>query len=147
MSAERPIHELADEMASACLAGHARLLSRLLTNRYEATVAPLGLTIARVLLLGAVAKHGKVTPSVLAEQLGFDPSTLSRNFKMLRSEGLIDMAHASDGGHTVVSLTPQGESLFRQANERWRVAQREAEAALGSRLSASVRAAARKLRD
>lgn len=146
MSDERPIGELAGEMAATCLAAHARLLNRLITARYEEAAGPSGLTIARVLLLGAVARRGRVSPSVLAEELGFDPSTLSRNFKALRAEGLIDVAHSSEGGHVEVSLTPDAEAKFRAAHGKWCEVQRDAEAALGPELAEAVRAAARKLR-
>lgn len=146
MRPERPIQELAQEMAETCLAEHARTLSRLISGRYEAMAEPLGLTVARVLLLGAVARRGKASPADLAERLGFDPSTLSRNFKAMREEGLVEMAHSAEGGRVEVSLTTRGERLFRQANKLWRVAQGEIEAELGPTLSEAVREAARRLR-
>ena len=145
MSDETPFPDVAARTASDCLALHARLLSRVLTDRYEAAVSPHGLSIARFLLLGVVAMHGRATASRLAAELNFDASTLSRNFQALRAAGLIRMEHAAKGGLVEISLTPEGEGLFLKAREGWEVAQRDAEAALGPELSAGIREAARKL--
>jgi DNA-binding MarR family transcriptional regulator len=145
MSDEDAVRDVASHTAASCLALHARLLSRILTDRYEAAVSPFGLSIVRFLLLGAVAAHGRVSPSKLAEELSFDPSTLSRNFKALRAEGLIHMEHSTEGGYVEISVTSRGEELFLKAREGWAAAQQEAEAALGPQLSEAIKDAARKV--
>jgi DNA-binding MarR family transcriptional regulator len=147
MSDEDAVRDVASRTAASCLALHARLLSRILTDRYEAAVSPFGLSIVRFLLLGVVAAHGRVSPSKLAEELSFDPSTLSRNFKALRAEGLIRMEHSTAGGYLEISVTARGEELYLKAREGWVAAQRGAEAALGPQLSEAIKDAARKVAD
>ena len=68
MRDKNAVRDVASQTAANCLALHARLLSRILTDRYEAAVSPFGLSIVRFLLLGAVAMHGRVSPSELAEE-------------------------------------------------------------------------------
>ena len=59
--------------------------------------------------LQLIAEHGALSTSALAERLGIDPSTASRNLSGLESAGLITRKKgAQDGRQTDVRLTPRG---------------------------------------
>jgi DNA-binding MarR family transcriptional regulator len=62
--------------------------------------------------LELIEARGVVSTSVLAELLGIDPSTASRNLAGLQRAGLISRKRdAEDGRQTEVRLTPKGKRL------------------------------------
>ena len=77
--------------------------------------------------------------------MSFDPSTLSRNFKALRAEGLIHMEHSTEGGYVEISVTAKGEDLFLKARQGWVAAQREAHRPRSAWLNEAIKDAARKI--
>ncbi|WP_218974251.1 MarR family winged helix-turn-helix transcriptional regulator [Streptomyces sp. NP160] len=86
--------------------------------------------IAPVSALGAVAAQGPVRVSEVAETLGLDLSTVSRQVSHLRQEGLVEAApDAADGRSQRLSVTAAGLEVLRA--ERRRVVDR-----LGERLTA-----------
>jgi len=59
--------------------------------------------------LQVIAERGTVSTSFLAQMLGIDPSTASRNLAGLERAGLISRKKGSDDGRqTDVRLTPRG---------------------------------------
>ncbi len=60
--------------------------------------------------LQLIAERGAVSTSSLAQLLGIDPSTASRNLAGLEDAGLVTRKKASDDGRqTDVRLTPRGK--------------------------------------
>ncbi|HSQ62637.1 MAG TPA: MarR family transcriptional regulator [Polyangiaceae bacterium] len=60
--------------------------------------------------LQLIAERGAVSTSMLAQLLGIDPSTASRNLAGLQKAGLVTRKKASeDGRQTDVRLTPKGK--------------------------------------
>lgn len=60
--------------------------------------------------LQLIAERGAVSTSTLAQLLGIDPSTASRNLAGLQKAGLVTRKKASeDGRQTDVRLTPKGK--------------------------------------
>lgn len=67
--------------------------------------------------LELIEARGVVSTSVLAELLGIDPSTASRNLAGLQRAGLISRKRdAEDGRQTDVRLTPKGKRLAEAVN-------------------------------
>jgi DNA-binding MarR family transcriptional regulator len=66
--------------------------------------------------LEIIEARGVVSTSILAELLGIDPSTASRNLAGLQRAGLIARRRdAEDGRQTDVRLTPKGKRLSESA--------------------------------
>jgi DNA-binding MarR family transcriptional regulator len=62
--------------------------------------------------LELIEARGVISTSVLAELLGIDPSTASRNLAGLQRAGLITRKRdADDGRQTEVRLTPRGKRM------------------------------------
>jgi len=60
--------------------------------------------------LQLIAERGAISTSTLAQLLGIDPSTASRNLAGLQKAGLVTRKKASeDGRQTDVRLTPKGK--------------------------------------
>ena len=90
-----------------------------------------GLSITQFGLMAQVAAASDDTLGALAERMGIDQSTLSRNLRGLEMAGLIEIASAEqDLRRRAVWLTEQGARRLETAILIWR----EAHAALAKRL-------------
>lgn len=135
------IREIAD-----CTCAGLRRTTRRITQLYDHALAPVGLTANQFSLLsylyGAeMMKAGGLSIKTLADRLGMDPSTLTRNLKPLASKGLVaDRADPDDGRARLVMITALGRSKLEAAVPHWRRAQ----SALNEKLGGD---AAKKLRN
>lgn len=100
-----------------------RQLSRSVTRHYEAFVAPTGLHITQYSLLSHVVKLGPVRLGELAQTMGLEPSTLSRNLQPLLDKGLAQVQVGEDSRSRLVHATPAGVALRVQAQRAWKRAQ------------------------
>ena len=68
-----------------------RLAARRLTQFLERELAPTGLSAAQFGLLMQIATLTDGTVSALAQRTGLEQSTLSRNLRLIESEGFITL--------------------------------------------------------
>jgi DNA-binding MarR family transcriptional regulator len=103
-------------MADDDLAAIARTLRRgvmSLARRLRAERAADGLSLAKISVLGHLARRGELTPSALAAADRLRPQSLTRVLAELESEGLITRTRdAADGRQRRVALTPLGRSTL-----------------------------------
>ena len=111
------------KIATQCTCGNLRTAARIITQLYDAFLQPSGLLVTQFKLLGALAAHGPVALSPLAEQLALDPTTLARNLKPLERDGLVDIAIGEDRRTRMVRLTEQGQEALAKALPLWEEAQ------------------------
>jgi len=117
---------------AACAGWNSRLAARRITQFLDAKMAPAGLGIAQVGLLAQIAVASDDTLGALAERIGLDQSTLSRNLKVLERDGLVEIAVVErDQRRRMVWLTEQGARRLEAAIPLWR----QAQAALAAKLS------------
>jgi DNA-binding MarR family transcriptional regulator len=84
--------------------------------RQIAGSADIPLDRARYVVLRAVAESEPVRTTALAEQVGVDPSTMSRHVTVLDQAGFVARAPDPDDGRAqAVSLTPAGRAVMEQA--------------------------------
>jgi DNA-binding MarR family transcriptional regulator len=79
-----------DQISSECLLGHWRKVNRVLSGIYEAEMRDWGLKSSQLNLLVGVAKAGPVRRIDLGKRLHLDPSTLTRNLKVMLKHGWIE---------------------------------------------------------
>jgi DNA-binding MarR family transcriptional regulator len=121
-----------DQIASECLLVRARKLDRVLTRIYDAELRPFGLKASQLSLLVLVAKVGPIRRIEIAKCLHFDPSTLTRNLKIMLINGWIqEIEDGEDGRGLPVQITAQGRDLLNQVGPSWRKAQTRTEKFLG----------------
>jgi DNA-binding MarR family transcriptional regulator len=118
-----------------------RRITRLVTQVYDRVMEPAGLTVGQFGLLarlyGAKARREVVPIGILAERMGMDPTTLSRNLKPLEYRDFIDSSiKLEDRRQRAVRITEAGITKLRHAVPLWRRAQRQIDDALG--IDASV---------
>jgi DNA-binding MarR family transcriptional regulator len=90
-----------------------RYLSSPRTWRQLAVATDVDLDRARYVVLRAVAESEPVRAVALAEQVGVDPSTMSRHVNLLERGGLVQrVSDPDDRRATSVSLTPKGRSVM-----------------------------------
>lgn len=93
-----------------------RYLSSPRTWRQIAGSAEIPLDRARYVVLRAVGESEPVRTTALAEQVGVDPSTMSRHVTVLDQAGYVTRtADPDDGRAQAVALTPAGREVMEKA--------------------------------
>ncbi|TMR89914.1 MarR family winged helix-turn-helix transcriptional regulator [Nonomuraea basaltis] len=116
------------EIVSACLAYRTRKLARTVTRLYNDRLRPLGLNIAEMNLMAAIAMMRSVQPAELGRAMELEKSTLSRNISRLAARGWVASLDHPDGHGALLSLTAEGNEMLVRAVPAWREAQAQARA-------------------
>ncbi len=108
-----------------CFCSSARRAARTLTARYEAALAPHGLSLPQFELLAVL--HGTARSGrAIAAGIGLDAATVSRNLRPLLQRQMVrSEADGTDGRQLLYSLTNQGTLAFRKALPAWREVQQQ----------------------
>ena len=140
---------LVDDARATLRAGIAmdiRLAERLTTRHVEARLRAVDLSVAEFALMLQIAAARDDTVSSLAQRLGLDQSTLSRNLRALARRGLAEVVVAeTDLRRRAVWLTEKGATRLEAALPVWREADAELAAVLDRREVARIAAGAAKL--
>jgi DNA-binding MarR family transcriptional regulator len=97
---------------------------RLLAKALEGT----GIRPEDAALYSVLERHGPLTPSALADQLGVGPSTLTYRLKALEAAGaLVRRPNPKDGRSALVELSRDGRSRWRATIPAFAEALRRAE--------------------
>jgi DNA-binding MarR family transcriptional regulator len=120
---------VARQMATECVGRRIRHLSRVVSRHYDAALAPLGLTLTQLELLGIIELRSPLSPRELAGHVGADKSTMSRNLRVLAGNGWVTVE--PDGRRKLLGLTGAGRDLLGRAGPSWRQAQDRVVAELG----------------
>lgn len=118
---------------ASCTCANLRRVTRVVTQAYDGALRPLGLRATQFSLLAALATLGTVAMVPLAEALGMDRTTLTRNLKPLIAKGLVRLESDSDQRVRLVALTAEGAALYQQGLPKWREAQSRLVEGLGER--------------
>jgi DNA-binding MarR family transcriptional regulator len=116
-----------------CTASHLRRATNAVGRIHDQTLAPSGLRGTQFSVLVAVSLFGEVPLLRLAEELGLDRTTLTRNLKPLERDGLVSSGPARDQRVRLLRLTDKGRRAVQKAYPLWEEAQRKVVATLGHR--------------
>jgi DNA-binding MarR family transcriptional regulator len=125
-------------MLSICVCHKSRMAMRSVTRAYDEALRPTGLRATQLLLLVAIAAEGAVSISALANAMGMDRTTLTRNVEPLEKEGLIQRGEEGWRRSRSLKLTGAGRSLMSRAIPLWEAAQRDLRGKLGEKDWAAV---------
>ena len=114
-------------MSRQCLSFNLRKTERVITHHYDTYLAPAGVTAVQLPILAIIATIEMPTPRAIAEELGIDRSTLSRNLTLLERDGLLVLGESSGPKPGLVSLTAKGRETIRRAHPRWLAAHESVE--------------------
>lgn len=110
----------------------ARLISRVITAIYDEELRPLGIVSPQFALLVIISEIEPATRAEIGRYHHQDRSTLSRNLKIILSEGWAEEVQDEGGGRgRPIVLTEARRDLIRKGVPEWRVAQARAKALLG----------------
>ena len=91
---------------SQCMVSNTRMAARAMTRRYDAYLRPFGVTATQFSLLGGLSQMPGATVSEIADERGFDRTTLTRNLDRLEEMGLVERRpHATDRRIRLLRLT------------------------------------------
>ena len=128
------------EFERVCVAQALRRAARKITRRYEAALRPVGLTMGQFTTLAALARPEPVPLTVLADQLGMDRTTLTRDLAPLERRGLVASSPSPDDRRVrAIELTDVGRVLLDEAAPLWREAQAESGRRLGDAQWTAIR--------
>jgi DNA-binding MarR family transcriptional regulator len=100
-----------------------RHAARAVTQAYDEAIAGSGVRATQFGLLVALAQAPLVPLSKLAEVLGMDRTTLTRNLAPLLRDGLVEERKTEDKRVRAFALSARGKKVFEQALPGWRKAQ------------------------
>jgi DNA-binding MarR family transcriptional regulator len=110
----------ASTIAKACVCLGLRKAARLVTKRYDDAFRPLNITSGQFSILASMLRDDPAPLGALADALGMDRTTLTRNLKPLIASGLV--AEAEDEADRRVRgllLTAVGRDLMIRALDVW----------------------------
>jgi DNA-binding MarR family transcriptional regulator len=115
-----------------CACQNVRKTARGLTQHYDRAFAPVKLKATQFPILVALAVAGTAPLSFIAQVLGMDRTTLTRNLRPLEERRFIQTGEGEDRRIRELSLTAEGQQVLREALELWKVAQRSVTESFGA---------------
>ena len=128
-----------------CLVLNTRMAARAITRAYDRKLRPFGVTAAQFSLLVSIRRAEGRSVSTLAQGLGMDRTTLSRNLDLLQRKGLVACEAADKGNGRLCHLAPKGQTLVGELVPHWRQAQADMRRLLGQADLSSTVASLQKL--
>jgi DNA-binding MarR family transcriptional regulator len=127
------------EIDNGCVLMRARLIARVLTALYDEELRPFGIGSPQFALLVIIFGIQPATRAEIGRYYHQDRSTLTRNLKILFSEGWAEEIPGEEGGRgRPIALTKAGKDLLVEGAPTWRVAQARAKALLGENGTAAI---------
>lgn len=115
-----------------CMATRSRIAARALSRAYDDALRPVDLKVTQfAVLVGAALSGGGKTITELADALGLERSSLSRNLAPLERRGLVALGPETQHRARHVDITPDGRALIDAATPLWRRVQDDLKERLG----------------
>ena len=106
-----------------CACTAARRRSRELSRFYDKRMRGSGVRISQFTLMATLIQTGPMAATRLADFLGLERTTLTRNLRPLLRDGLVIVEDDADRRVRKIAITPKGEEAARRAFPSWRKAQ------------------------
>jgi DNA-binding MarR family transcriptional regulator len=106
----------------ACTCAKLRKLTRAMSRLYDQHMATVGLKTTQYSVL-ATASRVPLPVAELADVLGMDRTTLTRNLKPLVDAGWLTLQPGADSRQRIVTMTDAGKVKLQEAVPAWRAAQ------------------------
>ena len=119
---------------SLCTCFMLRRATRRVTQIYDRHLQPTGLRITQYGLLARL-RGGPLHMTELAERMGMDRTTLTRNLRPLERLGYVAVDPGEDRRTRSVAMTEAGRKAAADALPYWRAAQKAVREALGASLT------------
>jgi len=108
-----------------------RKAARLLTQLYDSHLSEHGIEGAQFALLMTIDALPDKGQAAVADAMGMDKTTLSRNLKLLMARGWVDASPGKDARRRELALTKDGRAAMTKARPAWMRAQQSLQRAMG----------------
>src|ERR1700738_2433558 len=123
-----------------CACSQVRRLARKLSSLYDTLLSPEDLTITQYSLLVNIERAGQLSHAVLAEKVGMDRTTLTRNLRPLTRAKWVAAATGQDRRQRLLQLTAAGRRKLVRSLPLWEEAQGQFLSQIGSQSMQELRA-------
>ncbi|MBV8213959.1 MAG: winged helix-turn-helix transcriptional regulator [Verrucomicrobia bacterium] len=103
----------------ACTCTDIRRVARRVTSFYDSALAPAEITITQYSLLASIGRAGQLSHTALAEKLGMDRTTLTRNLRPLTTAKWVTVASGEDRRQRLLQLTAAGKRKLNRCVPLW----------------------------
>ena len=126
-------------MACGCVMMRARLISRVVTSIYDDEFRAFGINSPQFALLVVMSAMGPASRAEIGRFHHQERSTLTRNLKIMLSEGWIEeISEGTSGRARPVGLTDSGRKLLATVAPAWQNAQERTTALLGTKGTGAI---------
>jgi DNA-binding MarR family transcriptional regulator len=119
-------------MTISCADFNLRRATRRISQTFDQALRPTGLKITQFSLLVACYLNQNLVLSKLANLMGMDRTTLSRNLALLEKRGLVTLERGEDRREVRALVTPAGLQALETATPLWHQAQERIVSGLGA---------------
>jgi DNA-binding MarR family transcriptional regulator len=137
---EELYQRLHSPLLGPCACSQVRRLARKLSAHYDSILSPEGLTITQYSLIVNIERAGQLSHSFLAEKVGMERTTLTRNLSPLVRAGWVAVAAGKDRRQHLLQLTATGKRKLMRSLPLWEQAQSEFLSRIGSQSLQQLRA-------
>jgi len=116
-----------------CACSEVRRIARKLTSLYDEALAPVDITITQYSLLANIGRTGQLSHTVLADKLGMDRTTLTRNLRPLIKAQWVAMTSGEDRRQHLLQLTAAGKKKLTRSIPLWEKVQGRFVSELGAK--------------
>jgi DNA-binding MarR family transcriptional regulator len=134
MSTDRDLFE-----TTQCLCLASRRAARAITRRFDKELKAHGIKATQFTLLAALELRGPQSIGELAELIGADRTTLTRNLSVAEEQSLIGIRRGEDARARIASITAKGRQTLTRAFPSWCKVQDELTDAVGKPAADSLR--------
>jgi DNA-binding MarR family transcriptional regulator len=131
---------------SQCLCLASRRAARAITRRFDAALRAHGIKATQFTLLATLALKGSLSIGALAEFIGADRTTLTRNLAVAEAQSLVRIGSGEDARARIASITARGRQTLRRAFPVWRQVQNELTHGIGMQTADTIRQLSRGVR-
>src|SRR4051812_31593413 len=112
MASDITVSRSARTVLDTCMCHKTRMAARAITRSYDDTLRPTGLRATQVSVLAAVGAQGALSIKSLADFLGMDRTTLTRNLRPLEERGYVVLAPEQRHRSRMLTLTASGSAAL-----------------------------------
>jgi DNA-binding MarR family transcriptional regulator len=123
-----------------CVCSQVRRLARKLSSLYDTVLSTEDLTITQYSLLANIERAGQLSHTVLAEKVGMERTTLTRNLRPLTRAEWVAAATGQDRRQHLLQLTATGRRKLVRSLPLWEETQRQFLSQIGSESLQELRA-------
>ena len=103
----------------SCACTELRRVTRKLTSFYDSALAPAEITITQYSLLANLGRAGQLSHTMLADKLGMDRTTLTRNLRPLIKAHWVAVTSGEDRRRHLLQLTASGKKKLNRSIPLW----------------------------